>query len=641
MGSRAANAEDESPSTVSINENLSWDTDWQIDRKRAKTEDEKEQRRIERVLRNRQAAQSSRERKRQEVEKLEGEKHEIELQNQRLKERLMAVEHEKFLLAQQVNKLTADMYAMTGRSGTAPVSMASGAPSPPLDTDFQTPEPIKQELDDFLLALPTPQTSVNPSLFSSRPSSSCSLSPSPSSIGLGLSDLGATSDLTQHPAAMLCDLQCQSEAARSALSPAVIRPPPSKGVFIQLLYLTLLSVTYSRLLLPLRLIFLSIQTGSPLPSKISPRATPMIFLLINLLISTPPNLTPPTTTSSSTTTTRPTNPNVSTTPSTPLPAARRPTFRLRLLRRLLFCSPALARPLRDATSKAMRTKISRTLTGTLTDSLRGEKREVDDDAGDGNGRRKIEGHERPGQRDTTRDEGAMMIWAVKMIEKEMRSRRLMTRKKCITMRSKRSWSSDGGWMLFCVAVGIGLLWLVLGWLKNDGDFCSQINRYPNSGSCRAWKGAQHVRVCHISTIDDLPSIDNDSVMKNMKEYPLAISHSLIKWNSKVLIYPPTYSPPFQNLNTYLQFRIHAISSPTYPSKHLIQNLPAPLPPSLPSLSRVRWSSVEIDVEIIVVGLNDEVWCCWYHIHLYGTERKRPRANRWKSWNRCYAINWDD
>ncbi|ROW13790.1 hypothetical protein VPNG_03641 [Cytospora leucostoma] len=39
-------------------------------RKRAKTEDEKEQRRVERVLRNRRAAQSSRERKRQETEAL-------------------------------------------------------------------------------------------------------------------------------------------------------------------------------------------------------------------------------------------------------------------------------------------------------------------------------------------------------------------------------------------------------------------------------------------------------------------------------------------------------------------------------------------------------------------------------------------
>lgn len=326
---------------------------------------------------------------------------------------------------------------MAGRSGITPVSMQSGAPSPPLDPDFQTLELVKPDLDDFSFALPTPHTSVNPSLFSSRPSSSCSLSPSPSQMGLGVGAYGPPLDSTQHPAAMLCDLQCQSKAIRSAPSPVAIRQPPSSGVFIQLLYLTLLSATYSRLLLPLRLIFLSIQTGSPLPSKISARTTPMIFLLINWLISTPANLSPPTSTSSSTTTTQSTNPTRSTSPSTPLPSARRTNFRLRLLRRLLFCSPALARPLRDATSKAMRTKISRTLTGSLTDSLRGENRKVDVDARDGKGRRNVEGHKDPGQRET-RDDGAMMIRAVKMIEKEMRSQRSVTRKKRFTTRSKRS-----------------------------------------------------------------------------------------------------------------------------------------------------------------------------------------------------------
>ena len=350
----------------------------------------------------------------------------------------MAVEHEKFLLAQQVSKLTADMYAITGPNGLTPVSMASGIPSPTLDPDFQNQEPIKQELDGFLLALPTPQQSVDMSLFSSRPSSSGSLSHSTSEIGLEMGALGPSSDLTQHPAAMLCDLQCQSEVAGLALFPVAMRQHPSRPAFIQLLYLTLLSVIYSDLLLPLRLIFLSIQTGFPLPSKISPRATPMIFLLINLLISTPANLNPPMTTSSSTTTTRSTNPIAPTTPSTHLSAARRPNFRLRLLRRLLFCSPALARPLRDATSKAMRTKTSRALTGTLTDALRGESREVKVDGRDEIGRRTVKGDERSGQRDTTRNEGAMMIWAIKMIEKEMKSCGSLTRKHGIAKRSNRS-----------------------------------------------------------------------------------------------------------------------------------------------------------------------------------------------------------
>lgn len=48
-------------------------------RKRAKTADEKEQRRIERIKRNRAAAHNSRERKRQEAERLELENHALKL----------------------------------------------------------------------------------------------------------------------------------------------------------------------------------------------------------------------------------------------------------------------------------------------------------------------------------------------------------------------------------------------------------------------------------------------------------------------------------------------------------------------------------------------------------------------------------
>ncbi|CAD6565280.1 MAG: hypothetical protein ASARMPRED_006531 [Alectoria sarmentosa] len=170
-------------------------------RKRAKTEDEKEQRRIERVLRNRQAAQSSRERKRQEVEKLEGEKSFIEQQNESLKERLMTVEHEKFLLAQQVAKMTAQMEAIKrGSSG------ALRADSPPLGPDLLTREQfIKQELsDDYPFNLPTPQNSyAAPSTSYSSPSTATySESSTPATMGLDLDALTATPDMTQHPAAV-------------------------------------------------------------------------------------------------------------------------------------------------------------------------------------------------------------------------------------------------------------------------------------------------------------------------------------------------------------------------------------------------------------------------------------------------------
>ncbi|KAL2884743.1 basic region leucine zipper [Ceratocystis lukuohia] len=65
--------------------------------KRAKTADEKEQRRVERVLRNRRAAQSSRERKRLEVEALER-------RNKELETRINLVERANMILIDELNK---------------------------------------------------------------------------------------------------------------------------------------------------------------------------------------------------------------------------------------------------------------------------------------------------------------------------------------------------------------------------------------------------------------------------------------------------------------------------------------------------------------------------------------------------------
>jgi transcriptional activator HAC1 len=67
-------------------------------RKRAKTEDEKEQRRVERVLRNRRAAQSSRERKRLEVEALEK-------RNQELEQAVMAAEQANAKLMMELEQI--------------------------------------------------------------------------------------------------------------------------------------------------------------------------------------------------------------------------------------------------------------------------------------------------------------------------------------------------------------------------------------------------------------------------------------------------------------------------------------------------------------------------------------------------------
>lgn len=333
-------------------------------RKRAKTEDEKEQRRIERVLRNRQAAQSSRERKRQEVEKLEGEKQSIEQQNAALKQQLMTVEHEKWLLRQQVAKMTAQMEAIKRGSSTPDIS------TPPHEPDLlEHDQIIKKEFDDYQFALPTPQTSLRASStsFSSPSTATFSESSTPATISLGLDALTASPDMTQHPAAMLCDLQCQSkEACHASIRPTIRHAAAIQLYTANLLCLTLISQVYLQLMRPLKMIFISLKTGSPLTTEMM-TSMPMALPLIRWLISTPANLlphpipTPPTRRTPTTTTITTTSPTTAT-----ATLSQTPILRLRMLARLLLSSPSLARPLRAATGWASRLK-----TGSTTSSRNG------------------------------------------------------------------------------------------------------------------------------------------------------------------------------------------------------------------------------------------------------------------------------
>lgn len=273
-------------------------------RKRAKTEDEKEQRRIERVLRNRAAAQTSRERKRLEVEKLEGEKKRMEQQNQFLLQRLSQMETENNRLNRQVAQLSAEI---RGSRGTTPKSVVSDLESPTL-----TPTLFKQERDELSMdkiPFPTPSlTDYSPSL---KPT-----------------DLAEISDLTQHPAAVLCDLQCQSKTSKDQ-SAFNHWNQLQLQMTLQLLCLTMTSAAYSTVILPLLQILSSMKAGSPL--TFSTEETCRHLPLIHWLISTP----------SLSTSTR-----------------RSSVFRKRVLSRLLACSPAMARPLRDATGKALQLAVS-------------------------------------------------------------------------------------------------------------------------------------------------------------------------------------------------------------------------------------------------------------------------------------------
>lgn len=168
-------------------------------RKRAKTEAEKEQRRIERVLRNRAAAQSSRERKRKEVEALEDVKNDLASQNERLKAdnaHLAAIVQQAQNQTRQLQKEIQSLRAQLEGNGIAPKIETS---SPSLDllltptsithdnfsalspSDISTPNPMDGTLDPSRLSTPSKSVDIDPF------------------------------NLTQHTAVMLCpeDLPCQ------------------------------------------------------------------------------------------------------------------------------------------------------------------------------------------------------------------------------------------------------------------------------------------------------------------------------------------------------------------------------------------------------------------------------------------------
>lgn len=245
-------------------------------------------------------------------------------------------------------------------------SSATSPASPALEPDLLTREQfIKQELlDDYPYSLPTPQNShgAPSSSYSSPSPATDSESSTPATVSLGVDALTTPSDMTQHPAAMLCDLQCQSERARhTATPPTTPHAAAIPSSSANLVYLTLISAVYSQLMHPLRMIFISLRTGSPLPPSMT--TTPMVLPLIRWLISTPANLLPPPSPTGPTTP-KPTTTTISSASATCTPEATRsrvPILRLRLLRRLLLSSPSLARPLRAATDRGLRLQ-----TGSMT-----------------------------------------------------------------------------------------------------------------------------------------------------------------------------------------------------------------------------------------------------------------------------------
>lgn len=217
-------------------------------RKRAKTQEEKEQRRIERIMRNRQAAHASREKKRKHLETLEGRCTELETENlqlrsalsdhNRLKARLERLEaavkvaktsgnlSSLEILDSAIPSLSNELQPMPGTvtgtiAGSSQLpepktpenSQALGSPTPSLEDDCASPEAlyIKNE-DDFFpsYAMETPSEPLDDP-FSLM---NFSFETNPASAGIQAPE---SSSKSRHPAA-LTQLPAESWLAHPAVS---------------------------------------------------------------------------------------------------------------------------------------------------------------------------------------------------------------------------------------------------------------------------------------------------------------------------------------------------------------------------------------------------------------------------------------
>lgn len=330
-------------------------------RKRAKTDDEKEQRRVERVLRNRRAAQSSRERKRQETEALAQ-------KNKDLEAAVLELQRANAMLQQELKKVRPDLGGAAASPSSNSMTLSQPLfPSHEMNGLLQ-PSQASMDLIEELVnkSNQTPKT-VNPA------SISPALTPVPeepefepakeelSTAAPRAAEASQTDNstpMTQYPAAVLCnDLQCQrlvemspsGQASTQSLHPALF-------VLQQLLLLayssstTLISLWETR---PLAMISMSMRASSPLPP------TQAILTSIISLVTNSISIPPLTSTNTSTSTSGSSPTTTATAQSTTSSSSRSKTLRLRTLRKILTCNRQLARPLQDATLEALRLSLTR------------------------------------------------------------------------------------------------------------------------------------------------------------------------------------------------------------------------------------------------------------------------------------------
>jgi transcriptional activator HAC1 len=307
-------------------------------RKRAKTADEKEQRRVERVLRNRRAAQSSRERKRQEVELLEKRNKDLEVAIQQ---------------AEQMNaRLMEELAAMRKSNGLPPLSkelFSSQTTHQPMET-MVSPNATVDPMALSPCLSPVPEESEE--IAQQEPAKETILEQSENT----------SPDLTQRPAAMLSDLQCHMSAEVSKIFQSQSHTISTQPTLAWLLPLQMTLFSAVAVLnfcqRPLTQIAISLKTG------ISLHPTPQLLTSLVWILTRPRSTSTTASTTNSSTAPSSTTPQTASRQSsrsqltTPLRSSATSSgstnLRIKSLRKILSSSPSLARPLTDATLVALR-----------------------------------------------------------------------------------------------------------------------------------------------------------------------------------------------------------------------------------------------------------------------------------------------
>ncbi len=300
-------------------------------RKRAKTAEEKEQRKNERILRNRRAADKSRQRQKAAVADLEVKTNHIERENAMLRQ-VLARYQQRFGVPDDLQvPLSSSTEPTDPLSAPSPYTLNDDEPETPTDSlAYGTPGPESEPT----LVMTDSATSVNhdsPVLAPTLDLADRQNQAETSQAGYDSMSAPSPSVMTQYPAAVLCDLQCQTEGGRCqpCLHPSHAFRLGLSQLLQMIQYLTIFQTFSTSTLLPMYQIFQIL--GQRLATSSLEQIFPSIlnsFPLIHSLISMPSTISRPA------------------------------VFRMKLLSRLLACSPLMARLLLTATDRALQQVVS-------------------------------------------------------------------------------------------------------------------------------------------------------------------------------------------------------------------------------------------------------------------------------------------